>query len=86
MAQRNGGFPAFDSAMVLEPDAYYETDNGAIYHGRCCGASARFTGRDISGRPVVRVSDHEAACFVRDLGLDDACEACNARHHAREAR
>ena len=64
---------------VLTPDALYEGDNGRILHGRCAGASATYTGRDISGRKVRRMSAAALAAYfaaVADLGITEACESC----------
>ena len=44
---------------VLEDDALYIGDNGRVYHGRCSGMSARFTGQDISGQKVERITEYE---------------------------
>lgn len=63
---------------VLEPDALYLTDNGALYHGRCCGFTAQYTGRDISGQEVVRLGPAEHAEMVK-MGIPDSrivCESC----------
>jgi hypothetical protein len=44
---------------VLKDDALYIGDNGRVYHGRCSGMSARFTGLDISGQKVEPVTQYE---------------------------
>ena len=44
---------------VLKDDALYVGDNGRVYHGLCSGMSARFTGRDISGQKVERITEPE---------------------------
>ena len=43
------------SAFQPNPDTIYLCDNGAAYCGAHLGASARFTGRDISGQPIYPV-------------------------------
>jgi hypothetical protein len=44
---------------VLKDDALYSGDNGRVYHGRCSGISARYTGRDLSGHKVERITKAE---------------------------
>jgi hypothetical protein len=39
-----------------DPDGVYLTDGGACYCGEHLGASARFTGCDISGQPIMKVT------------------------------
>ena len=61
---------------MLSEETLYFTDNGAIYHGRCCGTSAQFTGRDISGQRVEAVSQADIDACAAD-GVALACEACD---------
>lgn len=71
-----------EDKVVLAPEALYEGDNGRILHGRCSGVSATYTGRDISGRKVRRLSAADVAAFlaeVADLGITEACEGCRGR-------
>lgn len=78
--------PLADPRPVLQPDALYEGDNGRILHGKCSGASATYTGRDISGQKVRRLSTADVAAYlaeVADLGITEACEAC--RHQQKRA-
>ncbi len=73
---------AVDPTPVLQDAAYYSGDNGCILHGRCCGASARYTGRDLSGQRVRRLSAADVAAFlaeVADLKIVEPCEACRRR-------
>lgn len=64
-------------------DGYnYFTDNGAVYCFHHLGASARYTGRDISGQKIETIS---AALYAEiqkengDLGPRfGACETCGA--------
>ena len=58
--------PMTATTTILQDDTIYLCDNGAAYCGKHCGASARYTGRDISGQKV------EAA--PPDLGIP--CESC----------
>lgn len=51
---------------VLRSDALYLCDNGACYCGEHAGATARYTGRDISGRRVVKI-DRDEVYRAQDL-------------------
>jgi hypothetical protein len=55
---------------VLDPDALYLGDNGRCFCGKHAGASAKFSGRDISGQRVERV-DVEAC---KREGFTPRCE------------
>jgi len=57
-------------APVLEPDTLYFGDNGRCFCGRHAGASALYTGRDISGQRVEQVN--VAACERE--GFTPRCE------------
>jgi hypothetical protein len=60
---------------VVNDEALYITDNGAVYCGADLGASARFTGRDISGQPIFEITPR----VVKQAGEDAkylVCEAC----------
>ena len=62
-------------APVLRDEALYVGDNGALFCGKDAGASARFTGRDISGQRVERVT----LKMAERSGLPVAmwrCESC----------
>ena len=59
-------------------DALYFTDNGAIYCGDHLGSSARYTGRDISGQKIERVTPEDAAQARRSFGMTLKCETCGA--------
>lgn len=61
---------------TLDPDALYFCDNGAIYCGKHCGASAQLTGRDTSGQRVQRMTGPDKAEFERICGWPAACEQC----------
>lgn len=64
-----------DPKPVLKDDTLYFTDNGAIYHGKCCGMSARYTGRDISGQAVMAITAAvREQCLAE--GLEPKCERC----------
>lgn len=55
--------------------ALYLTDGGAIYCGAHLGVTARMTGRDLSGQPILRITP-ETARAARDMGCPCACETC----------
>ena len=66
---------------VLRGGAVYWADGGRRICARCAGASALYTGRDLSGQPVARVSAEN----VRDwparfgpLGCEDGCTVLSA--------
>lgn len=58
----------------LSPSALYIGDNGRCFCGAHAGCSAKFTGRDISGQRVVRVTPamcgaYRLSCESRDCGV-----------------
>ena len=55
--------------IAVRLDALYVTDNGAIYCGEHLGASAKYTGRDISGQPIDEITPASL-----DPGDHFACE------------
>jgi len=62
---------------ALDATALYFGDNGRAFCGHLnhSGATAYYTGRDISGQKVVKVSEEDHAEFTRE-GLILACESC----------
>lgn len=64
---------------VLRSDDLYIGDNGRIYHGRCSGFSARYTGRDISGQRVELVTTEDRLLWAREIGTPMVCEKCRER-------
>jgi hypothetical protein len=62
----------------LKDDVLYSTDNGALLCGQHCGMSARYTGRDISGQRVEKVTPDEVRYFEAE-GLTAKCETCGRR-------
>jgi len=68
----------------LLDDALYLTDNGRVVCGKDAGASARFTGRDISGQRVARVTTKDDAYWLAELGEHISCEQCGKRLPAAE--
>jgi hypothetical protein len=61
--------------MKLSPSALYLGDNGRCFCGspRCAGATATYTGRDLSGQRVKRVN----AATIKRHGFK--CETCGHR-------
>ena len=82
---RGAGLP-FAMEMIMKPnktprrvvsdDALYFTDNGRIVCGAHCGMSAAYTGRDISGQKIERVTPETAASWLAEVGEPIACEDC----------
>lgn len=66
--------------MKIESAALYITDNGAILCGSHLGASARTTGRDISGQRIELVTDAHAAEWRRMANSEIQCEQCGKEH------
>lgn len=60
---------------ILNPAKLYLGDNGRCFCGACAGASAKYTGRDLSGQKVHTVTKTDRAYFVRD-GFKITCESC----------
>lgn len=61
----------------LRPERLYEGDNGRVFCGAlsCAGMSAHFTGRDLSGALVRRLTPDDQAAFA-SLGAAMRCEGC----------
>jgi hypothetical protein len=51
----------------VSDNALYLTDNGRIVCGAHCGTSAAYTGRDISGQKIERVTPEAAASSGQQL-------------------
>ena len=68
-----------DPAPALEADALYLGDNGRCFCGRlhCAGMTAHFTGRDLSGQAVERVTEADQR-EARRMGVTLVCEGCSA--------
>lgn len=65
-------------------DTLYYTDNGAIYCGRHLGQSAAYTGRDISGQKIAKVSEADLAELAQMMGHPVYCETCEAQARRTE--
>ena len=63
--------PAFHG----DDHAVYFTDNGAMLCGAHLGSSARYTGRDLSGQPIKRVTVQDAVDLAA-MGCEAKCEHC----------
>jgi hypothetical protein len=61
------------SQPVLDDEAIYSGDAGHVFCGRHAGHSARYTGHDLSGQRVIRLTPAELAEF----GL--GCELCESK-------
>lgn len=60
---------------VVKDDSLYFADNGACYCSKHLGMSARYTGRDISGQKIERVTASVLAeCTA--IGFTPKCESC----------
>ena len=55
---------------VLDADELYSGDNGRIFCGDCAGCSATYTGRDISGQRVVRMTAKDCADYAAEMIAD----------------
>jgi hypothetical protein len=62
---------------ALDGDAIYVGDAGHVFCGRHAGYTARSTGRDLSGQPVLEVTGAQLTAF----GL--RCESCGSKGAAR---
>ena len=63
-----------DPRPLLREGAIYWADNGRRICARCAGASALYTGRDISGQPVERATLRDSVEWLSSLGSMLACE------------
>lgn len=70
---------ATEPKPALRDDQIYLGDNGRCFCGRlrCAGMTAHFTGRDLSGQKVHRVTDADRQELRRD-GIELVCETCRA--------
>jgi hypothetical protein len=66
-----------DPTPVLRDDEVYLGDGGRAFCGRLhhAGMTARYTGRDISGQPVHRVTQEDQR-EARRMGVTLKCEGC----------
>ena len=66
---------------VLNP-GLYEQDNGRLLCHECSGRTAKVTGRDRSGRRVLRMTDADAADWMASFGEVMSCERCDVAFSA----
>ena len=57
----------------------YLTDNGRALCGDHLGSSARFTGHDISGQPILPLSPEDVRYSVEAEGWHPSCETCGQK-------
>jgi hypothetical protein len=67
-----------DPRPVLRPEAVYQGDNGRVFCGSpgCAGASALYTGRDLSGQKVHRLGRADVRAWIAEVGRAPCCETC----------
>jgi len=63
---------------LLREGALYWADNGRVICARCAGQSALYTGRDISGQRVERVTLEDVRAWPDDLGSLRCASGCTA--------
>ena len=67
-----------ETKPVLKAGALYLGDNGRCFCPDHAGASARYTGRDISGQRVHRITEADRAAWRIEVGSEPQCEDCAA--------
>lgn len=67
---------------VLREGTVYFADNGRRICLHCAGQSAKFTGRDISGRRVEAATNSIARQWLDDMGKPLTCERRCTTHGA----
>jgi hypothetical protein len=65
--------------MRISDTMVYLTDNGAALCGQHLGMTARFTGRDISGQPILPLTPEILLAEFGGTGVEPACETCGRR-------
>ena len=71
---------ARDATMcpLLGEGALYWADNGRVICAKCAGQSALYTGRDISGQKVERITVEDVRAWPADLGTLRCASGCTA--------
>lgn len=64
-------------SAFLDDDALYLADNGRCVCGKHAGATARASGRDISGQRLHRISESDQVVITRMSGRRASCEVCS---------
>ncbi len=75
----NGTFvPVANPKLFVVDTALYHTDNGRVVCGKHCGQTARYTGRDLSGQKIARVTAADGAEWLGAMGMGAPiqCEVC----------
>jgi len=70
----------------LVAGATYSGDNGRLFCRDHAGASAKFTGRDLSGQRVARLSPADEKAIREACEIPEErplCEGCSAKFGAR---
>lgn len=62
---------------ILKSDALYIGDNGRAFCGEHAGTAALYTGRDLSGQPVMKVTEQDQKHAERTAGFRVRCEECS---------
>ena len=72
-----------EPAPVLREDALYLGDNGRCFCGRLhhAGMTAHFTGRDLSGQRVHRVTEADQR-EARRMRVTLECESCRSERRS----
>jgi hypothetical protein len=70
------------SKFTVDPSALYFTDNGAVLCADHLGMSARYSGRDISGQRIVKVTPFDVR-QMDAMGVPCRCESCGAANASR---
>jgi hypothetical protein len=71
---------ARDATMrpLLREGACYWGDNGRVSCAKCAGQSALYTGRDLSGQKVARITVEDVRAWPDDLGVLRCASGCTA--------
>lgn len=64
--------------MKINPEVIYLTDNGAAYCGEHLGITAKATGRDLSGQPIMPLTP-AAVKEAAEMGFEFECEQCGKK-------
>ena len=70
--------PYITPRPVLADGALYWSDNGRVVCAKCAGMSALYTGRDISGQKVARITVEDVRAWPEDLGTLHCESNCTA--------
>jgi hypothetical protein len=62
----------------LREGALYWADNGRVICAKCAGQSALYTGRDLSGQKLARITVEDVRSWPDDLGALQCESRCTA--------